>query len=242
MSERQSLAAARDVNDLAYWFPLIQEGGLPVPKTRIVTTDVELVDLLDGRMPVGYEAFFSDLGNAARNIGYPCFLRTGHGSGKHEWSDTCYLTDPNDLGTHVYALIEWSHLVDMMGLPHQTWVVRQLIPTRYLFRCQAWRGFPVTREFRVFVKDGAVEAIYPYWPPTAVEQGQPDAVNWRVLLAMASELASYERETLTMLAEKASAAVGGGYWSVDFLRALDDRWWLTDMADGERSYRPGDDE
>jgi hypothetical protein len=227
-----------DRNDLAFWFPLIEASGLPVPETRIVTTDVDLTDLLDGQAPVGFEAFLSDLGNAARNIGYPCFLRTGHGSGKHEWAETCFVASPNDLGSHVAALVEWSHLVDMMGLPHQTWAVRKLLATKPLFRCQAWYDFPVTREFRVFIRDDNYEADYPYWPADAVEQGRPDDPAWRELLAEASRMSDEDIGEIATLAGWASGAVGGGYWSIDFLQDTAGKWWLTDMADGDRSYRP----
>lgn len=227
-----------DVNDLAYWFPKIEAAGLPVPETRIVTTDVELMGLLDGEMPVGFEAFLSDLEKASWNVGYPCFLRTGHTSGKHDWSDTCYVAGPNHLGRHVAALVEASALADVFGLPTRTWVVRSLIKTTPLFRCERWRGFPVTREFRVFIRDDEFEAMYPYWPEDAVEQGQPDRDDWRDVLRVASEITDDDADKVTFLAGMASAAVGGGYWSIDFLQDEGGDWWLTDMADGDRSYRP----
>lgn len=230
--------SGRDVNDLAFWFPLIERAGLPVPETRIVTTDCELVSLLDGQMPVGYEAFLSDLGNAARNIGYPCFLRTGHGSGKHDWADTCYLTDPNRLGWHVTALVEWSHSVDLWGLPTATWALRRLIPTTALFVCRAWGDFPVTREFRVFIRDDEIEAVYPYWPAAAIEGADPDRDDWRDRLALSSQQNGEDAAALGFLAGQACAAVGGGYWSIDFLYDRDGAWWLTDMADGARSHKP----
>lgn len=227
---------------LSYWFPLIEAAGLPVPETRIVRTDVDLSLLLDGEGPAGFEAFLSDLGNAARNIGYPCFLRTGLGSGKHDWLDTCYLTDPNALGQHVYNLVEWSHCADFMGLNHDVWVVRALIPTEPLFTA-FYREFPVTREFRVFVGDITSDgefpcAVFPYWPEGSIAQSPPtDCPDWPERLAEASRLSGEERDQLIFLAGWAADAVGGGYWSADFLQDKNGNWWLTDMADGDRSFR-----
>jgi hypothetical protein len=231
----------RDVNDLAFWFPLIEEAGLPVPETRIVKTDCELADLLDGNDPEGFWPFIGELHEAALEIGGPpFFLRTGHGSGKHEWRNTCFVDSRHTdiLAHHVASLVEWSHLADMMGLPHQTWVVRKMIDTQPLFRCAAWQGFPVTREFRVFIRDDEFEAIYPYWPADAVAEGRPTVPYWRQSLKAAAALSDDDNEELPFLAGMASGAVGGGYWSIDFLQDRHGKWWLTDMADGDRSFRP----
>lgn len=227
-----------DRNDLAFWFPLIKAGGLPVPETIIVRTDCDPPSLLDGVKPEGYDDFIAELESAAQTIGYPCFLRTGHTSGKHDWSDTCYLEEPAKIGWHVTALIEASLLADMFGLPTQTWVVRKLIETAPLFRCEWWSGFPVTREFRVFIRDDEVEMVYPYWPADAVADGSPDNKNWRSLLHAASIMTDQDAERIGFLSGMASGSVGGGYWSMDFLQDVHGEWWLTDMADGDRSYRP----
>lgn len=225
-----------DRNSLAFWFPRIDAAELPVPETRIVRSP-DLVGLLDGTTPEGYARFVVDLTEAAQEIGYPCFLRTGHGSGKHSWDRTCYVRHYNDLVPHVAALVEWSALVDLMGLPTNVWAVRKLIPTAPLFYCNGYGGFPVVREFRFFVRDGEVEHWQPYWPADAVLQGRPSVPDWRTRLARGSELIVSEREHLEAIAVQAAGAVGGGYWSVDLLEDVSGAWWLTDMAEGDRSFR-----
>lgn len=225
-------------NSLAFWFPPLERAGLPVPKTRIVTTDVSLIDVLDGVEPDGIGEFIIELSRAADEIGFPCFLRTAYGSGKHDWVDTCYVAERGCLLRHICALVEWSNLVDICGLPTDTWVVRELIETVPLFH--AFSGFPVTREFRLFVRDSEGEGIYPYWPADALVPGKPDNPDWRTLLAEVSTYKLDEASELLSLALRAVDAVGGGYWSVDFLQDKAGKWWLTDMADGDRSYRPGD--
>lgn len=228
-------------NDLAYWFPLIKDAGLPVPRTFITHTDADLIDVLDGETPAGWDALIADLAAAGDNMGWPCFLRTGHGSGKHSWANTCHVPGRRALAHHVGALVEWSALVDLMGLPTSTWVIRELLDTQPLFRCAGYDMFPVTREFRLFVRDDTVEHIQPYWPPDAVEEGRPDHPDWRRLLEDASHLQApargNERLILELLALRASHAVGGGHWSVDLLQDRAGAWWLTDMADGDQSFK-----
>jgi len=226
-----------DRNSLAYWFPRIEAAGLRVPRTEIATTDADLSYLLDGKEPKGWASFMAEMEGAGARIGYPAFLRTGHGSGKHAWRRTCYVPFADELADHVVALVEWSHVVDMIGLPTSVWAVRELIPTVPLFRCEGYGGFPVTREFRMFVRDDYVAHTQPYWPPDAVEEGRPDDPDWRAKLMEASMLTDYEWYQLEGWAMRACEAVGGGYWSVDLMQDATGAWWLTDMADGDCSYR-----
>lgn len=230
-----------DKNNLAYWYPVIKRAGLPVPETEIVTTECDLSVLLDGEMPEGWRRFLFQLSGAAARIGYPCFLRTGHGSGKHDWEQTCYVTDPMDLASHVGQLVEWSHTVDFLGLPTNTWVVRRLIPTTPLFHAFSGR-MPITREFRFFVRDINVEHVQPYWPKGALE-GQVhdhghlnDSPSWRLKLAAAGLLSQGDFHTLRDWTERAGRALGG-YWSVDWIQDVYGGWWLTDMALGDDSFR-----
>src|SRR5438874_2216865 len=65
-----------------------------------------------------------------------------------------------------------------------------------------------------------------------------DLEDWRELLAAASILEDEDIEEIATLAGWASGAVGGGYWSIDFLQDRHGKWFLTDMADGDRSWKP----
>jgi hypothetical protein len=225
-----------DLNSLAFWFPKLADAGLRVPRTEIVTTNVELVELLDGNKPAGFDAFVSELETAAATIGFPCFLRTGHGSGKHEWQDTCYVATRAEVVPHLVALVDWSHSVDLWGLPTDVWAVRELIATQPLFH--AFNGMPITREVRLFVRDEAVEHVQGYWPEDAINGA--DQADWRERLAAAQTFDAPTLAEVRDIACRAVAAVGGGYWSVDCLEGEAGQWWLTDMALGERSFRYGD--
>src|SRR4051812_17410817 len=87
-----------DRNDLAYWFPRLEATGVPVPRTAIVTTDLDLSLVFEaGDTPEGFRNFLAHLTLAADALGYPAFLRTGHTSGKHDWPRTCFLRNPEAL-------------------------------------------------------------------------------------------------------------------------------------------------
>jgi len=217
--------------DLADWYPLLLAADIPTPRTVIISTELDLTPLLDGESPAGYEAFLATLQQAASSIGYPLFMRTGYGSGKHDWLRTCLLTDPEDLDQHVFALVEWSHLVDFMGLPTDTWVVRELLPTEAAFT--AFRGMPITKERRYWIKDGKVIGYHPYFPPDAIDN--PSVPDWRARLEKLNEMSLAEVNELTALSERVATAVSGD-WSVDWLWVPNRGWLCIDMAHAEESF------
>lgn len=225
-----------DRNCLSFWFPrlAVAGSGLPVPRTKIVRASGDLTVALDGVQPEGWERFMDELVDACGDIGLPVFLRTGHGSGKHDWVSTCYVEDVAELPRHVGALVEWSLAADIMGLPTTVWAVRELIPTAPAFT--AFGGhMPITREFRFFVRGGVVEHWQPYWPPDSIYL--PSETDWPLRLGRMAAITAGAREHLEWLAKQAVAAVGGGFWSVDLLQDIDGQWWITDMAEGDRSFR-----
>lgn len=238
---RPDTAPERPGTDLAEWFPLVEAAGLPVPRTRVVTTDIELVNLLDGIEVPGWGEFVGEVRAAASQMGFPCFLRTGHGSGKHSWTDTCFLKHPEHVAAQVAMLVDWSYSVDFFGLPTSTWVVREMLEVEAPFT--AFKGMPVSKERRYFVDDGAVTGHHPYWPPGAVAEGTPrratggalEAAEWKALLAPLNEEPPAEVAELTTLSERVAAVVPGA-WSVDWLWSPGRGWVLIDMAHAERSF------
>jgi hypothetical protein len=226
-----------DVNCLSYWQPRLEQAGVLVPRTTIIRAATDLTVLLDGLAPEGWAEFHALVQAACYDHGLPCFLRTGQGSGKHDWCATCFVTDAENISRHIGALVEWSHLVGIVGLPHDVWAVRDLIQTKPLFTCHRYNNFPVTREFRVFVENGEVTHLQPYWPPGAVDEGEPDEEDWKEKLAAISELEHDDEWQVRELAERAWSAMEGQDWSVDLLQDVHGRWWVIDMALAERSFR-----
>lgn len=220
---------------LSWWFPRIKRAGLPVPATIILRAPEGLTSIADGGpFPIGFDNFEGHMLNAITRVGGPpAFIRTDFTSGKHDWERTCWYTGERELGFHIIALVEYSMMVDIMGLPVDVFAFRQVIPTTPIFHAFAGR-MPIVREFRFFVRDGIVEHIQPYWPADAILS--PDVADWRERLELAAELGERTGWHLCQDAATAGVAVGGGYWSVDFLEDATGRWWLIDMARGEDSY------
>ena len=238
-----------DRNCLSFWFSKIEDGGLPVPKTEIVPAPPGIGAVLDGLEPVGWAGFVAELRLAANHVGdFPIFLRTGLASGKHRWERTCFVQSHEFLGRHVVALVEFSAMADLMGLPCDVWAVREMLPTTPVLTLPAYGNMPLCREFRCFVRDGDVLCVHPYWPWRAVERGfqyvtsedpwteepvhdVPPGVRdtWRNLCVRGK----HECE-IRSLASRAGTAVGGE-WSVDVLET-ERGWVVIDMAEASRSW------
>jgi hypothetical protein len=225
-----------DKNDMAYWFPKLAATGVPVPRTELITAGVDLSLLLDGITPSGFEGFMLDIHAAACRIpGPPWFLRTGHTSGKHRWAETCRVERLSRSSAHVAALTEASALADIIGLPTNTWAVREFLDLRASFT--AFHGMPVAREFRIFVKDGPVQCIHFYWPEDSIRN--PTISDWKSELRVMESLGHEEWEALSTLACRVSDAFDGA-WAVDFAmldRASDSGAWVAiDMAEAARAF------
>ncbi|MFH1574258.1 MAG: hypothetical protein ABIG68_09760, partial [Acidobacteriota bacterium] len=90
---------------------------------------------------------------------------------------------------------------------------------------------------------GQIQCVHPYWPENAIAEGlmAPGVqMEWAKQKAagLARQLVAVSQETLLdciKLAERAGRAVDDGYWSVDILLTKNGLY-VTDMADGERSW------
>jgi len=221
-------------DSLLYWYPKIKDLPIPQPKTLWVVIDrAEWVSALYGKNKIREEKI-TEIYNTARKIGYPLFLRTDHASGKHEWKDTCYVPSEDQLIPHVFRVIEFNELADILGLPYKALVFREFIELDWKFKA-FWGEMPVSRERRYFIKDGKVLCHHPYWVEDAIRK--PSIENWRELLKELNTETTDEIEILTGYAEMV-ARVLDGYWSVDFAYGKNGKWYLIDMATGEHSWHP----
>lgn len=241
-----------DLTALTHWFPLLDAAGLPVPKTRILMMPAAAQKCMwagfDGKpgMPsdvVALRDFAKKLQIAVIEVGGPpAFLRTAHTSDKHNWRRSCYIADGsvNELKQRVFNLAEASEMADIMGLPWDTWVVREFLPTIPWTTCPNYRGMPVCREYRVFVVEGRVCCLHPYWPEAALieggvssaalAEGDMGGLDYDAFITLTSD----ELAALTDLAKRAGRAVPGA-WSVDILETQRG-WMITDMAEAHKSW------
>lgn len=226
-----------DKTCLSYWYPKIKNlPGIQTPLTEIVSgPEAVLAKCIYGEHLTpkdvdAFDVFMISLRHAAKAVGYPAFLRTGHTSDKHGWRNTCFLERESDLKAHVMELVEFSECCDIRGLPYDVWVVREMLPTIPLF--VAFSRMPICREFRFFGRDGSYVCHHPYWPIDAIENAS--CSDWKRKLGEADYLSV---DDLGILGDKTNAVTQalGGYWSVDWLWTRNG-WYLTDMAEGEKSF------
>lgn len=222
-----------DRDDMAFWWPILQRSRVSAPRTVLLTTDVALSDLLDGKTPENFDGFLSALRAICDGMGYPCFLRTGQTSGKHDWRRTCYLKRGEDLVSHVAALVEFSEMADMLGLSTRTWAVREFLQLEHSFT--AFDGMPVAREFRCFFEGGKSEPLcmHSYWPEDAIRNASvPD---WKDRLVLINSCNPDDVSDIQETVRRVSPHFEGK-WSLDVVRAKDGRFYVTDMAEMERSF------
>lgn len=216
-------------SNLSFWFPLLQQIGMRVPETYIIHRNgAELESLLDGIKPKNINFFLSDLQKAIDKVGYPCFLRTGATSNKHDWVNSCFVTKTSTLINHVANLVEASFMANIAGLPfnYDYWVVRKMIETKPI--TTYFNKMPIAREIRAFIKDGKTQCVHPYWPEEALSK-----VEKKLIVEL--QVIPEEGDEIYLMIDYIAKHFSG-YWSVDFLQDVDGKWWCTDMAVGQRSY------
>jgi len=230
-----------DKNSLLYWFPIIKDLPIPIPKTTWVKIPYgvfcEYMDLDTNKRPKIAD-YTEEIISKARGIGYPIFLRTDQASGKHSWEKSCYVEREEDLFKHVWEVVEFNFIADIFGLQCEALVFREYIPMASEFTA-FWGKLPISPERRYFIRDGKVECHHPYWIEDAIDKSgfPPFMVGWRQVLTKMNEESDEEVDLLTMYSDLV-AGILDGYWSVDFCKARDGRWILIDLAEGDKSYHP----
>lgn len=217
-------------NSLLYWFPKVKN-LVPVPETVWVEIpeNTWVVEWLDGGIP---REFINKLKEKARGIGYPLFMRTDQFSGKHDYRDTCYVKSEDNLARNLFRLIEANECADVVGLPVNAIVLREFIELDWRFH--AFSGLPIATEVRYFIRNNDVQCWHFYWPEDAIKFVEED-IDWRSELRDMMAEAKTDEHIHMRYAKKIARNVDG-YWSVDFARAKNGKWYLIDMAIGEESY------
>lgn len=214
---------------MLYWWSRIKDLSIPQPKTIIVPVHtLDLLGFVDSGIPLrGVESKLKAVGV---EIGYPLFLRTDVLSNKHDWENSCYVKQEQDLLDHIRALAYMNFAV--FAPAPSALVFREYIPLASQFTA-FWGNLPIAPERRYFVRDGVVQCHHPYWPVDTIQN--PSVPNWAELLAGMNRQSAMEVLFLTGYAQCAGKALGG-YWSVDFALARGNKWFLIDCAEGEKSY------
>lgn len=231
MMKRDVCYTCECLNSMVFWFPRLQDLGIPTPRTIFVHLDSPNRRMLaDFKVPKTASRFINELKTAIEQVGLPAFLRTDYLSDKHNWKETCFIesTDQKYLMKHILKLVETSELGDIeRGIPYHFFAAREMLKTKAAFKSFAGE-MPIVTEIRFFVRNGKIECYHHYWPKEVFKKKD---VNYKAL----TTVAQIEMDELFEMASFISDNFSG-YWSVDFLRTEEGKWFCTDMAIGERSY------
>jgi hypothetical protein len=233
----------RNKNSMLYWYPKIKDLDIPQPRT-------EFVELTEKEKKAYYEGegLFSDtLTQRVREciekkFTLPIFLRTDQQSGKHFWKKTCFVSGLTSLKEHICEITSFTRCCDIFGgLPIEAMVIREFIPMDTMFTAFLYET-PINPEIRFFVENGEVKCWHWYWCLDAIEEGEPSVPNWRELMNKTKdEISGNDILWLTDEVKKiAEVFKDDDFWSVDFCRAKDKKYYLIDLALGEQSWHPKD--
>lgn len=217
------------MNDITFWYPRLFRLQFPMPKTIIIHTNCNLEKLAHGSKPQGIDEFLKEIKSAIKKIGLPVFLKTGYTSNKHSWKESCFVSDLKKLKSHIFSLVEFSACATPdRFMPCDFWAVREIIKTKSYFTY--FHGeMPITKERRIFVRNGKIECSHSYWPEKVFEGIEKKKFK------QLDKLTIKDKKELFSMAQYVST-IFQGYWSCDFLLGKNGQWYLTDMAIGEQSY------
>lgn len=239
-----------DKNYMAYWFPILQKSGVPVPETILVENPIGF-DIYEpawsGKKPSGWDDFVRSVSKAVITIaskhGFPVFLRSDLTSGKHSWKKTCCVPSIISMENHLIAVISDTGEIGGFDLPPIKCIsVREMLPTEPAFTA-FWGDLPICQERRYFFGDGKVIKHIPYWPEEELYAHHDD---WRNKLMALNEESQSEIQALTLLAERVAQEFKpddtwsmrlspDNIWSLDFL-ATKRGWFAIDMALAKDSW------
>lgn len=236
--KRDAYQDAKDnKNAFSNWFGAVQTSGVRFPETITHPLSIDLQcsmmgELAETDLEKEVDQLVSVIAQFGEKHGFPLFIKTSFTSSKHYFEESCSLpsADRDVVMRHVYNLYEYQSMCSPHPFTPEL-IIREMIEVDPVFH--AFANMPVTEEFRVFARDGKLEAYQPYWPVAAIEN--PSVTDWKERLATIKSPKAEDLKYMTEYAEKISKSLGG-YWSVDFLRGKDGRLWLIDMADGNQSY------
>jgi len=223
---------------MLFWYKKIENLPIPKPKTVLIPIDWKWSE--DGEAPRITSDSYEKVKNEAKKFQFPIFIRGSHGSGKHDWVNTCFVKNIDDLKSHINGIIYWSITCDVFGgIPCEAIAIREYIPMKNLFT--AFYGeMPVNPEIRFFIKDGKVLCWHWYWVEEAINN--PSVSNWKEIIEKTKkDISGNEILKLNNYARKiAEVFKDDGFWSVDFCQSKNGEWILIDMGEGEKSWHPED--
>lgn len=234
-------------NQFEYWYSHIVELGIPTPKTVVIPLSPEVIKAVYREEPLPKLAELQEAVKLVKQVEQTfetwgadkLFLKNSLSSAKHWWKNTCDLPklSPTRAQHHILSHIGCSLFlwIDSNFILPTAIILREMLDIDPAFH--AFKGTPITKEFRLFVENGRVIGYQPYWPEDSIFEA--DADDWREKLQAISSISPELLLTITKYAEKITLPHD---WSVDFLIDRDGNPWLIDMALSQESFKFSDEQ
>ena len=221
-----------NMNSIAFWYPRLDRERFPMPKTEIIHSNLEdSEDPERGMESPAYDRLLVSIKASGKRLGYPLFLKTEKTAFKHAWKETCFISSEDKVEGNLKSILDESEL---HGVSHYFFAVREMLEVEPVFT-HFYGDMPITQEVRIFVNNGEVRCIHPYWDREAFKD---DKGNLEVSEKKLDKLELFTdwdaKRTYKMALFVAS--LFSGAWSVDLLKTKSGAWFLTDMAIAENSY------
>jgi len=134
-------------------------------------------------------------------------------SQKHYWQEACFIPDASDrekVSTVVNKFIELQDSDFNKGL-----VFREFVELEKLTN-HSKSGMPLTKEFRIFVKDNAIINVFKYWDEGDYEELEPVLDEFIELLPK----------------------IGSNFFTMDIAKRKDGKWIIIELGDGQVAGLP----
>lgn len=134
-------------------------------------------------------------------------------SQKHYWKEACFIPDASDLVNVEKITRRFIELQDIdlnIGL-----VYRAFVELEHLVE-HSVSGMPLTKEFRLLVKDGCIIQTFQYW-----DEGDYQGIS----------------PNLNFL-EDVIPSIGSNFFSIDIAQQKDGTWIIVELGDGQVSGLP----
>lgn len=163
---------------------------------------------LDGNFDIN--TFKSDLEQFGQS---PIIVKDYVKSQKHYWAEACFIPDASDLGNVAKITKRFIELQDVdlnEGIVYREFVELEALTTHTV------SGMPLTKEFRLFVKDGHIIDVLNYW-----DEGDYGAVepNLDFMDAVIPKIKS-------------------NFFTMDIAQKKDGTWIIVELGDGQVSGLP----
>lgn len=233
-------------NNFSFWFPKIENCGIKVPGSVIVSVPEEILHSFymerEGDME-RIEAFVRDtVMPAIKDMPVLLFVKNGCFSNKFDFRDCAVKKNVPELTMSILN-INYTSLMFETGGNYEV-VIRERIGMleHEGEQYRIYHGMPLKPEFRVFYDFDKKKALYAvnYWDwdycHDAISRDKTDKVVYEAVYPKILDFyKKHEAEVLQLVDDHMKDVEGlSGIWSVDIMYA-DGEYWLIDMALGATS-------